>query len=322
MSQNATFNQRPKSGILPKTPANKADSGLAIRVQFVQSVSQKIVQKKFQKNVDGPLVFWQICLTHGNNRTTTHKKMRTKTLLMSAAALLAAGIVSSQAQPVYSQNVVGYASVVTPSSGVNYLISVPFSIGVSNGANEIWPSGTLPDFSYILTWDPNTVSYTTFYADSSSPSGWDDGSFNPLAGAPVLPVGKGFFLSPSAANVTNVFAGTIAVNVGTSNQMVLPSSGVNYLVGCVVPYAGAVTNGNNSGGGPNLSAAGGLPDFSYMLIWNPGTVSYATYYSDSSSPSGWDDGSFNPLATPPSITVGQGFFLSPSAGPYTWTVGL
>jgi hypothetical protein len=249
--------------------------------------------------------------------------MRTKTLLMSAAALLAAGIVSSQAQPVYSQNVVGYASVATPSSGVNYLISVPFAIGVSNGANEIWPGTSLPDFSYILTWNPNTVSYTTYYADSSSPSGWDDSNFTPLSGAPVLPIGQGFFLSPSSP-VTNVFAGTIAVNVGTSNQMVLPSSGVNYLVGCVVPYAGAVTNGNpvTGAGGPNLSAAAGLPDFSYMLIWDPATVSYTTYYSDSGSASGWDDSNFTPLATPPSLTVGQGFFLSPSAGPFTWTVGL
>ncbi len=213
----------------------------------------------------------------------------------------------------------------TPSSGVNYLISVPFAIGVSNGANEIWPVvggvPTLPDFSSILIWNSATLKYTTYVSDSSSPTGWDDNSFSPLPFAPKLPVGQGFFLSPSAAKVTNTFAGTIAVNVGTSNKMTLPSSGVNYLVGCVVPYAGAVTNGNNSTGGPNLTLAGGLPDFSSLLIWNPATLKYTTFVSDSSSPSGWDDNSFSPLAAPPSITVGQGFFISPS-GSFTWTVGL
>jgi hypothetical protein len=250
--------------------------------------------------------------------------MRTKTLLMSAAALLAAGVVSSQAQPVYSQNIVGYASVATPGAGVNYLLSIPFVIGVSNGANEIWPVvggvPTLPDFSSILVWNPATISYTTYYSDSGSPSGWDDAGQNPIPNAPTLPVGQGFFLNPNSP-VTNVFAGTVAVNVGTSNKMVLANAGVNYLVGCVVPYAGAITNGNNSTGGPNLTLAGGLSDFSSILVWNPATISYTTYYSDSSSPSGWDDAGQNPIPAPPTISVGQGFFLNPNT-PFTWTVGL
>jgi hypothetical protein len=254
--------------------------------------------------------------------------MRTKTLLLTAAALLAAGITSTQAQPVYSQNVVGYASVATPNSGVNYLITVPFAIGVSNGANEIWPlispgNPSLPDYSSILIWNSAKLSYTTYVSDSTSPSLWDDAGFNNLPGAPVLPVGEGFFLSPSASGVTNTFAGTVAVNVGTSNKMSLANSGVNYLVGCVVPYAGAVTNGNpaTGAGGPNLNLAGGLPDYSSMLVWNPATLSYTTYVSDSTSPSGWDDAGFNNLPSPPNIAVGQGFFIVPS-GPFTWTVGL
>src|ERR1039457_1044177 len=89
------------------------------------------VQKKVKKNVDARLAFWQIGLTHGNNRTTTQNKMRTKTLLLSAAALLAAGFVSSQAQPVYSQNIVGYASVALTGGQYN-MMAVPFDLGVSN----------------------------------------------------------------------------------------------------------------------------------------------------------------------------------------------
>ena len=257
-------------------------------------------------------------------------KMRTKTLLLTAAALLAAGIVSTQAQPVYSQNIVGYASIATPGAGLNYLITIPFAIGVSNGANEIWPviggvGGTpaLPDSSTILIWNSATLKYTAYTSDSGSPSGWDDiNGFLPYS--PKLPVGQGFFLSPNVGT-TNTFAGTVAVNVGTSNIMNLPGAGVNYLVGFVVPYAGAITNGNltTGVGGPCLwspDGVTGLPDSSTLLIWNPATLKYTAYTSDSGSPSRWDDiNGF--LLTPPTITVGQGFFLSPNT-PFNWKVGL
>ncbi len=241
--------------------------------------------------------------------------------------MFAAGIVSSQAQAVYSQNIVGYASVATPSPGLNYLITIPFAIGVSNGANEIWPlispgNPTLPDFSTILIWNPNTGSYTSYTSDSAAPGLWDDQFGAQMTSSPVLPVGQGFFLSPSTP-YTSVFAGTIAVNVGTSNAMSLPSPGLNYLIGCVVPYAGAITNGNSTtfAGGPNLSINGGLPDFSTILIWNPNTGSYTSYTSDSAAPGLWDDQFGAQMAAPPTITVGQGFFLSP-ANPFAWKVGL
>jgi hypothetical protein len=257
--------------------------------------------------------------------------MRTKTLLLTAAALLAAGITSTQAQPVYSQNVVGYASVATPGAGVNYLITVPFAIGVSNGANEIWPlispgNPSIPDGSLILIWNSATLTYTTYQSDSGSPTLWDDAGGNFLPFSPTLPVGQGFFLSP-ASPVTNTFAGTVAVNVGTSNVMVLKNAGVNYLVAPAVPYAGAVTNGTlaTGAGGPCLfspDGVKGLPDGSLLLIWNPLTLKYTTYQSDSQSGSFWDDAGGNALPAPPSITVGQGFFLSPANANYNWTVGL
>ena len=206
--------------------------------------------------------------------------MRTKTLLLTAAALLAAGITSTQAQPVYSQNVVGYASVATPSAGANYLITVPFAIGVSNGANEIWPlispgNPSLPDFSSILIWNPASSKYTTYHSDSGSPSLWDDANGNPIPYSPMLPVGQGFFLSPSAP-VTNTFAGTVAVNVGTSNKMVLTNAGVNYLVGC----CGSVCRCRDQWqcgnwrwrAGPAFPIVNGLPDGSTLLIWNPAHV--------------------------------------------------
>ena len=193
--------------------------------------------------------------------------MKTKTLLIAAAAL-AAGIISSQAQSVYSQNIVGYANIATTSPGANYLISVPFKIGVSNGANEVFPN--LPEFSQIYIWNTATFKYTIVQTDTASPSGWSDAATSVQVSPPVLPVGQGFFLSPSDAT-TNVFAGSVAVNVGTSNVMTLANAGANYLVGCVVPYAGVITNGNASGGGPNMND---LPVFSQIYFWNTATFKY------------------------------------------------
>ncbi len=238
-----------------------------------------------------------------------------KTLLIAAAAL-AAGVISTQAQPVYSQNIVGYANVVTPTSGAQYLVACPFVIGVSNGANEVFGS-SLPDFSTLLVWSVSANNYTVYLSDSGSPTLWDDSNFNPIA-APALPVGQGFFLSPNGPNVTNTFVGNVAISPGTSNVMTFPTAGAQYLVGCVVPYAGSVTNGNNSGGGANLN---GLPDFSTVLVWSTAANNFTVFLSDSGSPTLWDDSNFNPVAAP-SISVGQGFFVSPTAANANWTTGL
>jgi hypothetical protein len=247
--------------------------------------------------------------------------MRTKTLLIAAAALVA-GVISSNAQ-IYSVNDAGTVSIVAPGGGT-YLLAIPFNIGVSNGANEIWPltptlQPTLPDYSSILIWDPNTLSYTTYISDSTSGSLWDDSTYAPLSGAPTLPVGEGFFLLPSS-DVTLSFVGQVAVDNGTSNKVLLASGGT-YLVGSAVPYGGAITNGNNSTGGVNLDINGGLPDYSSLLTWDPNGLSYTTYISDSTSGSLWDDSTYAPLATPPTMSVGQGVFLLPSDD-FNWTVGL
>jgi len=235
-----------------------------------------------------------------------------KTLLIAAAAL-AASIISSEAQ-VYSQNIVGYANIPTPNSGVYYSIAVPFKVGVSNGANEVFGT-SLPDFSSLLIWNAGSQSFSTVQAYSGSATGWADGGFSDVP-APVLPVGQAFFLNPSSA-VTNTFAGTVAVNVGTSNQTVFVNSGVYYFVSPTVPYGGSVTNGNNSTGGINLN---GLPDFTSLLIWDNVAQSYTTVQAYSGSATGWADGGFSDVPVP-TLGVGQGFFINFSA-PYTWTTGL
>jgi hypothetical protein len=247
-----------------------------------------------------------------------------KTLLIAAAAL-AAGVITSQAQgPVYSQNIVGYANLTCPTGFQNYSFTCQFAVGASNGVNEIFGS-SLPSGTKILTWNGvNTFNTTVF--DTSDPnedgSGpWFNGSFVPLASLPRLLPGQGFFLVPSAP-VTNTFAGAIAINVGSSNAMNFPTPFNNYFVGSVVPYAGSATNGTSLGGGVNLNS---LTSGTKILTWN-GVNTYNTSVFDTSDPnedgSGpWFNGSFVPTA-PPTIAVGQGFFIVTPGTGFTWTNGL
>ena len=137
---------------------------------------------------------------------------------------------------------------------------------------------------------------------------------------PVLPVGMGFFIKPSAGGVTNTFAGAVAINVGTTNSLSLPSAGVNYLVGCAVPYAGTVTNGTDSGGGPNLKGST-VGDLTEILIWNPNTSSYGFVKTDAGVASGFSDAGDSEVSAP-SITVGQGFFMKPANASTVWKTGL
>ncbi len=246
-----------------------------------------------------------------------------KTLLIAVAAL-AAGVISTQAQ-VYSQNIVGYANVVNTAGYQNYFQSVPFIIGSSNGINEVFAGG-LPAGSYLNLW--NGSGFTSYVYDNTDPIGagtsvvWYDANEDAaITQYPTLNPGQGFLLVPSAP-WTNTFAGAIALSVGTSNNMVLPTAYANYFVAPVVPYAGSVTNGNNSTGGPNLN---NLPAGSYVETWNGSGFSAVVY--DNTDPIGagtgvvWYDANEDAAVAPPSVTVGQSILIVPAAS-YTWTTGL
>src|SRR5665213_2280842 len=84
--------------------------------------------------------------------------MRTKTLLIAAAALAAATI-SSQAQ-VYSQNIVGYINTTVPNGAHQFqFIANQLQTVTANGTNKIQD---VFGFS-ALTSDPNGVTNTVLY---------------------------------------------------------------------------------------------------------------------------------------------------------------
>jgi len=233
--------------------------------------------------------------------------MRTKTLLTAFAAL-AAGLITSKAQ-VYSANVVGYATMTLPSSFS--LLTVPFQVGTSNGANEIFGSG-LPDGTQLYLWDQAHGKFVIDVYDTGAvgPSQpWVMSDDATPTNTPTLPVGQGFFLLP-ASPITNTFAGVVAVNVGATNTTAVPSSFA--LLGSVIPAAGSVSN--------SVINLNGLPDGTQLYLWDQTHGKYIIDVYDTGAVGPDQPWVMSDDATPtntPSIAVGQGFFLLP-ASPYSW----
>jgi hypothetical protein len=220
------------------------------------------------------------------------QNMRTKILLASAAAL-AVGVLASNAQ-VYSANVVGYANVVcvgNTGAGTGFsLIANPFDDGNGNQLTNVVPAALFANKSQVLTWNAGTGKYNTAITKTSA--GWN--------GNASVPPGVGFFVINSAATpVTNTFVGSVIVNVGSSVTNTLPA-GLN-LVSSAIPYAEDIQTSTNI----NLL---NLANKSQLLSWNTGTQKYNTAVTRTST--GWN------AAFP--VSVGQGFFVSPSQAGSNW----
>jgi hypothetical protein len=248
--------------------------------------------------------------------------MRIKTLLIAAAAL-AVGVISSEAQ-VYSQNIVGYANISGTDPSAFYMLECPFNVGASNGANEIFGTN-LPAESQILTWDPNASAFATAIFDNTYGPGtplWYQADDYTPTNPPILLPGVGFYLFSFGAGFTNTFAGAVAVSSGGTN-VAGPYTGSTFnLVGSVIPYTGYVTNAApGTSQGVNLVS---LPDESQVMLWNEQAGGFQIYVYDTSYGNGtnWyqaDDYTPGPC---PSVSVGQGFFVYPFGANYSWTQSL
>jgi len=196
--------------------------------------------------------------------------MRTKTLLIAAAAL-AATVISSEAQStVYSANVVGYVNVVMP-AGQLVLVSNP----LDDGTNTTTSLGqNLANKSQIQIW--NGAGFT---ATSKAGGVWSPDL--------SIPVGTGFFVN-SKTTITNTFVGTVIPANNSSTTNALPA-GALVLVGSTIPYAGDLND-------TNLNLGPALANKSQIQVWN-GTGFTAT------SKSG---GVWTPNL---SLAVAQGFFV-------------
>jgi hypothetical protein len=182
--------------------------------------------------------------------------MRTRTLFLSAAALVA-GLASSVAQSnVYSVNVVGYVNKVLPANQ-----QVAIANPLDNGTNDLNSVlGTLPAKSTASLW--NGTGFTTSIKGASA--------WNPNES---IPPGTGLFVNSKSA-WTNTFVGSVVVNSGESITNALPA-GTQVLVGSMIPYAGDLNNTNINLALPAKSTASFWTGTSYdtsirgASAWNP-----------------------------------------------------
>jgi hypothetical protein len=214
--------------------------------------------------------------------------MRTKTTL-AAAAILAAGLVSSMAQAnVYSLNIVGYVNVPVTSGKLALLNNPLIPPGGNNAISNVLTLANGSDATTVFAWNKGTASWDSInYIDGF---GWD---------APAnLPVGSGFFISPTLSQ-TITFVGD--VQTGTSTNVI---TGGLSLLGSKVPVAGpqpGSTVGNDADSIFTWDAVGqGWVSANYILGF------------------GWDTASING----PVVGVAEGFFYQNTGGTVNWITTL
>jgi hypothetical protein len=196
--------------------------------------------------------------------------MRTKTILLSAAALVA-GLASSMAQSnVYSVNVVGYVNKSLPGAALA-LVATPLDT-TTNKLSTIFAG--LPNASQVFVWNG------AGYSSASKAKGVWSTDLD-------IPPGVGLFVR-SATPVTNTYVGEVTANVGQSVTNPLPAS-VTTLVGSLVPYSGDLGN-TNLGLGPQLDNG------SQVFKWNG-----SGYNSSSKAKGVW--------SVNLSFEVGEGIFV-------------
>jgi hypothetical protein len=179
--------------------------------------------------------------------------MRTKTALLTAAAL-AAGVVASMAQNVYSVNVVGYVNkVIAPGF---QMIANPLNAGTNTLANVI-PNP--PNGANFLRWNGSSFDTYTFFFGA-----WD----NPDA---TLAPGEGGFINTDT-QFTNTFVGEV-MQGSLSNAIPAGFS----IVSSQVPQSGNVDDlglTDDLANGANLLKWTGNGYDTYTLFfgsWDPST---------------------------------------------------
>jgi hypothetical protein len=237
--------------------------------------------------------------------------MRTKTLLLSAAAL-AAGVVTSMAANTYSVNVVGYINV-TVQPGFN-LIANQLDVDSVDSIGTVLNAGTpsSQEGATVLKFFNATGGFSSdTYANNTGDVGfigwYDSNSGNPSTN--TIQPGVGFFyFNPDTKADTLTLTGTVLQ--GTNS---LPLPGGYSLISTVAPQAITLdTTATN-----NFPAGEG----DVFLGFSGGTFTqndtYATTTADVGFIGWYDSNSGNPAS--PTPAVGQGFFYFNAGAAKSWS---
>lgn len=237
--------------------------------------------------------------------------MRTKTLLLSAAAL-AAGVVTSMAANTYSVNVVGYINV-TVAPGFNVIgnqLDVDGVDAISTVLNATTPASQ--DGAEVLKFSGGLFSsdfYAASLADGLGFIGWYDGVTGGPSTNTIQPGVGVFYFNPASSNVTLTLTGTVLQG---ANSVTLPAG--FSLISTVAPQAitldTTATNNFPAGDGdeylPWVSGNFGTGDF------------YAATLADGLGFIGWYDGVTGTQVFP-TPAVGNGYFIFNNGTSKNWT---
>jgi hypothetical protein len=221
--------------------------------------------------------------------------MKAKTLLI-AAATLAVGAISSQAQ-VYSQNVVGYINV-TLTNGFNFVanqLDLDGS-GTNNTIQSVIGTNLPPTTSKVLAWD---VPSQTFKTVTLFASGWSAGTAGTVVKNALQPGGGVFIQVSSPTNFTIVGQVLPPSTNKTSYASQFQITSFRY------PVAGFLTTNLNYA--PN-APIGSSDD--QVLQWSPSLQQFITHKKFAGS---WSGGS-------PNLNVAEPFFFIPNQTT-VWTNG-
>jgi uncharacterized membrane protein YvlD (DUF360 family) len=199
-----------------------------------QSESKTTVNnvQKYSKKLLTQHPLFEIVTTH---TVQQNNKMRTKTLVLTAA-LVAAGALSSVAQNVYSVNVVGYINL-TIQPGLN-LISVPLSAATTDINTVLTNQSPLLDASSLVyTWNSAGQSFNQAAA-AGGDGQWYLGDYSDFSHIQLTP-GQGFFLRNGGAASTLTLVGTVPQ--GTNN--VTEAAALSFLGDPAPVQQEIVTNG-------------------------------------------------------------------------------
>lgn len=228
-----------------------------------------------------------------------------KKILLFAGAALAAGVLSSQAQAVYSQNIVGYVNTTLPGGNAYSLISVP--LGGASAVDAAMPS--IQGGDNVLVWNGAGYDALTYVGPDFDGAGhaWADGDFNGQP-SPVITPGQAFYYQNSGTlAITNTFVG----NVVLTNSITIPGGNAYTLLASTAPVADALD-------GTNLALPFQSGDT--VLIWTGSGYSALTYVGPDFDGAGHAFADADFVGQPsPVIEVGQGFFYQNSgSSAITW----
>jgi hypothetical protein len=225
-----------------------------------------------------------------------------KTLLIAAAAL-AAGVISTQAQPVYSQNFVGYVN--QPLAAGNYsLITVPLQASSTNAPEQVLPALQAGDA--ILLWSGVTYQTYTFFG----PGQWLYPDNSTIGAGPNLPAGTTiFYLNTQPSSETNTVTGNVVLS--NTNAPITLAAGGYSLIGSLPPLGVSSLEDTNL----NLPLQAG----DAVLLWNGSAYQTYTFFG----PGQWLYPDNSTIGVSPGVAAGNGFFyLNTQPSDEVWSQNL